>query len=145
MTWMTDVGPRGKPNGTPMPPLFIMAAPAQPYRAHPGARARPPRGARATGRSGSAGGRASRTLDRSRKSSRRDWRPLPARPPARPRRGDRSLPQEPLPQEPPHMEPAGPPCVGRDRRGARAPPRKRRGPCGAASAALFARARGGRC
>lgn len=117
MTWMTDVGPRGKPSGTPIPPLFIMAAPAQPHRAHPGARARPPRGARAAGRSGPAGGRSTGALDCSQKNSRRNGRPLPAGPPARPRRGDRSLPREPLPREPPHMQPAGPPCAGRDRRG----------------------------
>lgn len=40
MTWMTDVGPRGKPSGTPMPPLFIMALPA-PLLAAP-RRAAPP-------------------------------------------------------------------------------------------------------
>ncbi|KAI6080065.1 Female expressed transcript 1 [Aix galericulata] len=32
VTWMTDVGPKGKPSGIPIPPLFIMAESARPLR-----------------------------------------------------------------------------------------------------------------
>lgn len=68
MTWMTDVGPKGKPSGTPIPPLFIMAEPARPLlsqrcRTQRERRARRRRGARGACQSVLARGRSSSGLD----------------------------------------------------------------------------------
>lgn len=68
MTWMTDVGPKGKPSGTPIPPLFIMAEPARPLpsqrcRTQRERRARRRRGARGACQSVLARGRSSGGLD----------------------------------------------------------------------------------
>lgn len=75
MTWMTDVGPRGKPSGTPIPPLFIMAEPARPRhwrhgRTQPGRRARDGERRAASQQSVPARRRSSRTLDCSRRCCR---------------------------------------------------------------------------